>query len=79
MWQMSVLKKISGKECLKILCNKLGFKIIRQRGSHVILKKSIPEGEVGTVVPMHDEIKIGTLKNVLKLGKINEEEFSRYL
>ena len=76
---MPVLKKISGKECLKILCNKLGFKIIRQRGSHVILKKSTPKGEVGTVVPMHNEIKIRTLKNVLKLGKISEEEFSRYL
>jgi len=76
---MSVLKKISGKECLKILCNKFGFKIIRQRGSHVILKKFIPNGSVGTVVPMHSEIKIGTLKNVLKLGKIDEEEFAKFL
>ena len=76
---MSVLRKISGKECLKILCNKLGFKIIRQKGSHIILKKITPTGKVGTVVPMHNEIKIGTLKNVLKLGKISEEEFTEFL
>ena len=76
---MSVLKKISGKECLKILCNKFGFRIIRQKGSHVILKKVIFNGTIGTVVPMHNEIKIGTLKNVLKLGKINEEEFAKFL
>jgi len=38
-----------------------------------------PEGKVGTVVPMHKELKIGTLKNVLKLAKINEEDFSKYL
>ena len=28
-----------------------------------------PEGKVGTVVPMHKELKIGTLRGVLKLGK----------
>ncbi len=76
---MSRLKKISGKECLKILCNKLGFSIARQKGSHVILKKETPEGRVGTVVPMHTELKIGTLKNILKLGKISENEFSEFL
>lgn len=76
---MSRLKKISGKECLKILSNKFDFKIIRQKGSHVSLKKETPDGGVGTVVPMHDELKIGTLKNVLRLGKVNEEEFCEYL
>mgnify|MGYP001566809370 CR=1 FL=1 len=75
---MPPLRKVSGKECLKILCNKLGFSIVRQRGSHVILTKITPEGKVGTVVPMHKEIKIGTLKSVLKLGKISEEDFSQY-
>lgn len=76
---MSKLKKISGKECVKILCNKFGFKIIRQRGSHIVLKKEIERISVGTVVPNHKEIKIGTLKSVLKLGKVDEEEFSKYL
>ena len=61
---MPALRKISGKECLKILCNKFGFQIVRQRGSHVVLKKETPEGKVGTVVPMHPEIKIGTLKGI---------------
>ena len=34
-----MLNKISGKECVKVLCNKFGFKILRQTGSHIILKK----------------------------------------
>lgn len=55
---MSRLKKISGKERLKILYNKFDFKIIRQRGSHVILKKETSKGKIGTVVPMHTELKI---------------------
>jgi predicted RNA binding protein YcfA (HicA-like mRNA interferase family) len=72
------LKKISGSDCVKILCNKLGFSIVRQKGSHIVLKKETPNGTVGTVIPKHKELKIGTLKSVLKLAKIKEEEFSQY-
>jgi len=72
------LKKISGKECVKILCNKFGFKVKRQRGSHIILSKETSEGKTGTVVPNHSELKIGTLKGVLELAKIKEEDFERY-
>jgi len=75
---MPALRKVSGKQCLKILCNKLGFQIKRQRGSHVTLVKETSEGKFGTVVPMHPEIKIGTLKSILKLAKVSEEEFSMH-
>lgn len=71
---MPKLKKISGKECIKILCNKFGFIVVRQKGSHIILKKE----NYGTVVPNHPELKIGTLKNILALGKIDEGEFISY-
>ena len=76
---MSKLKKISGKECVKILCNKFGFEIIRQKGSHIILKKEDNGINVGTVVPNHDEIKIGTLKNILELAKVNEDDFCEFI
>ena len=75
---MQKLKKISGKDCVKILCNKFGFSVVRQRGSHVILKKDTPSAKVGTVVPMHKELKLGTLKSVLTLAKVDEEEFVKY-
>ncbi|MBW2997391.1 type II toxin-antitoxin system HicA family toxin [Candidatus Woesearchaeota archaeon] len=75
---MPGLKKISGRECVKILCNKLGFSIVRQSGSHVVLAKKTKEGRIGTVVPIHEELKIGTLKGILKLAKIKEEDFARY-
>ena len=71
---MSRLKKISGKDCVKILCNKFGFKIIRQKGSHIVLKKE----NIGTVVTNHPQLKLGTLKNVLELAKIKEEDFVKY-
>jgi len=76
---LSKLRKVSGKECVKVLCNKFGFEIIRQKGSHIILKKETKEGKIGTVVPNHKEIKLPTLKSVLKLAKIDEEDFAEYL
>ena len=76
---MSGLKKLSGKDCVRILCNKFGFSVARQRGSHIVLRKETKQGPVGTVVPNHDELKIGTLKNVLGLAKVKEEDFARYL
>jgi len=36
-------------------------------------------GKIGTVVPMHPELKPGTLKSVLRLAKIDPEEFAEYL
>lgn len=73
------LKKISGREIIKILCNKFGFYTLRQKGSHVCLAKETSSGKIGTVVPLHKEVKIGTLKNVLKLAKLSEEEFCKYI
>jgi len=75
---MSELKKISGKNCVKILCNKFNFEVIRQKGSHIILKKYINSKKIGTVIPNHKELKLPTLKNALKLAKVDFDEFSKY-
>jgi len=76
---MPQLRKVSGHEVVKILCNKFGFQISGKTGSHVRLSKQTSEGKVGTVVPIHNEIKIGTLKSVLKLARISEDEFTKYI
>ena len=57
----------------------MGFKISGRTGSHVRLSKETSEGKIGTVVPIHDELKIGTLKGVLKLAKVSDDEFSKFL
>ena len=76
---MPGLRNVSDEETVKILCNKFGFQISGKSGSHVRLSKITPLGKVGTVVPMHQELKIGTLKSVLKLAGISSEEFAKYL
>jgi predicted RNA binding protein YcfA (HicA-like mRNA interferase family) len=68
-------KPVSGNLTIRILCNKFGFSISGHAGSHVRLSKMTPEGKVGTVVPDHDELKPGTLKGVLKLAKVDVDEF----
>ena len=37
------------------------------------------EGKVGTVVPVHDELRTGTLKGVLKLAKVDVDDFYRFV
>jgi predicted RNA binding protein YcfA (HicA-like mRNA interferase family) len=76
---VSRLRKISGKECVKILCKHFGFQIIRRKGSHIILSKKTAVSTIGTVVPAHKELKTGTLKGILELAKVNEEEFSEFI
>lgn len=50
---------------------RLGFVKIRQSGSHVIMRK----GPRGCVVPMHSELKVGTLAGVLRQAEVSAEEF----
>jgi predicted RNA binding protein YcfA (HicA-like mRNA interferase family) len=62
----------------------MGFVQVRQRGSHIILKKQLPADEesdresveVGCVVPLHrKDLAVGTLKNILNQAGISVEEF----
>ncbi len=76
---MPGLRKVSGEKAIKILCNKMDFKISGRSGSHVRLSKETAEGKVGTVIPLHRELKIGTLKSILNLARIEETEFLKFL
>lgn len=67
---MPKLPVVSGKECRKAL-ERLGFDYVRQRGSHVVMKRD----DAGCVVPMHAEIKTGTLSGILKQAGVSVEEF----
>jgi len=72
---MPKIKRISGEEAIRKL-EKLGFKRVRQRGSHVVLKRQTSEGEIGCVVPLHQELAVGTLRGILRQVKLSVEEFT---
>ena len=72
---MSKLSKLSRLKIIKILVKEFGFETIRQKGSHVILRKFLRGEKIVTVVPLHKEVNTGTLLGILELARINREEF----
>ena len=72
---MPRMPRISSKEAIRSL-ERLGFEQIRQTGSHVVMKKETEEGEIGCVVPLHRELKVGTLSSILKQAQVSIEEFT---
>ncbi len=67
---MPRLPRVSGQQAIKTL-EHIGFVQIRQRGSHVVLRRRTPEGDVGCVVPLHRELAVGTLLGILKQAKVS--------
>lgn len=67
---MPKLPVVSGAEVVRAL-QRLGFVVVRQRGSHIVMRR----GSSGCVVPNHAELKTGTLSGVLKQAGISSDEF----
>ncbi|KAB0239894.1 MAG: type II toxin-antitoxin system HicA family toxin [Microcystis sp.] len=75
---MPKLPRISSREAIGSL-ERLGFKQVRQTGSHVVMKKETEDGKIGCVVPVHQELKVGTLSGILKQAQVTVEEFIEHL
>ena len=67
------MKPLSAKKTIRVL-EKIGFRKIRQKGSHVIMRHS--DGRM-TVVPIHkgEDIGPGLLLEIIKDAKLSKEEF----
>ena len=70
---MTRLPRVTGAHVVRSL-RKVGFEVVRQRGSHVIMKH--PDGR-GTVVPIHsgETIGVGLLSKIQKDIEIDREAF----
>ncbi len=67
---MPKLPVVSGADTIRAL-ELMGFKVTRQRGSHIVLRK----GSQGCVVPNHKELKAGTLAGIIKQAGISIDDF----
>ena len=65
---------ISGLDLIKRL-KKAGFIAIRQKGSHIRLEKYDSEETIKLTVPLHKEMKKGTLNRIIKDAGLTIEEF----
>lgn len=70
---MTRMPRVTGTHVVRSL-RKVGFEVVRQRGSHVIMKH--PDGR-GTVVPIHggETIGVGLMSKIRKDVEIDRETF----
>ena len=61
---MNVLPRISGREVVRAL-RKIGYNRDRQRGSHIVLRRTAPPHQRITL-PDHKEVTKGTLKAIIR-------------
>lgn len=66
--------RISGIDVIKKL-KRIGFVPIRQRGDHVRLEKNTAEKTIKLTVPLHKELKTGTLAQIIKQAGLTLERF----
>lgn len=62
---MPRLRTISGKEIVAF-CEKHGFVVGRQKGSHINLVRVTATGKQVATIPNHKEIDRGTLREIFK-------------
>jgi len=69
---MPSLPVISGAQVRRRF-ESLGWKFVRQRGSHMILTK--PGSMTSLSIPDHREVARGTLRGLIRLAGLTPEEF----
>ena len=62
---MGKLRILSGKSVCQLL-EANGFAEVRQRGSHIVMQLQSEETTVTVPVPNHDELRIGTLRSIIR-------------
>ncbi len=67
---MPKIPRVSGANAIRAL-ERIGFVVVRQRGSHVAMRRD----SKGCVVPNHKELKSGTLVGVLRQAGVPMEEY----
>lgn len=68
------LPHVSGTDIVRAL-EKLGFTQVRQKGSHVVMRR----GNDGCAVPPHREVKVGTLYGLLKQAGVSADDLMKHL
>lgn len=72
------LPVVSGRDVIKAL-NRAGFRVVRQKGSHVRLEK-VEEGKfIKLTVPMHETLKKGTLRQIISDAEMEVSDFLQLL
>jgi predicted RNA binding protein YcfA (HicA-like mRNA interferase family) len=68
------LRTLSGQAVCSIL-EKHEFRRVRQRGSHIVMQRSTQDDTTTVPVPDHKELRIGTLRSIIRQSGVSRSEF----
>jgi len=54
---------------------RLGFSVVRQRGSHIRLQRQLADRLIKITVPAHRPVKRSTLSHILKQAEVSLHDF----
>lgn len=75
---MSEIPSLSYKLIISAL-QRLGFIVIRQKGSHIRLQKRIIDKVIKITVPAHKPVNPNTLRHILKQADVDIDTFKNNL
>jgi predicted RNA binding protein YcfA (HicA-like mRNA interferase family) len=68
------LRVLSAQEVCRIL-EQHGFTKVRQRGSHMIMQQRMETSTITVPVPNYPEIRMGTLKSIIRQSGLPQSLF----
>lgn len=71
---MGKLRVLAGRDVCAILARH-GFVEVRRRGSHIVMQRSDAEGTTTVPVPDHRELRLGTLRSIIRQAGLPRGEF----
>jgi len=75
---MPKLPVISGNQAIKSF-EKMGYQIMRQRGSHVRMRHKSDSNKQPLTIPRHKALGKGLIRKLLRDADLSIEEFSKLL
>ena len=73
---MARLAVLSGREVCRIL-EQQGFAEVRRRGSHIVMQKRLEDTTITIPVPDHLELRIGTLRSIIRQSELPRSLFEQ--
>ena len=68
------LPVVSGRQVIRVL-ERIGYQVVRQRGSHIRLRDQGNSEHLPVTVPDHKELKPGLLRQILRDAHLTVDEF----
>lgn len=75
---MPKLPLVSGDQAVKAF-KKLGYKVVRQRGSHIRMHYLFDKSKNPLTIPRHQMLGKGLIRKLLRDAKITPEDFANLL